>query len=166
MENLLGEMLGVFRSQTEIYLELKMLAEKKQERLLAKDISGLEKVVMAEEMLIVKAGRIEEKRTGLAAELANRLSLPVEDMTLEAMGRTIGDPAFGPLKEAAQGLIAVLEDISQLNILNREIIETSLAYVNFSLDLLTGRDRGSDGYGEEGQCLRGNNRLPLLDRRL
>jgi len=164
VKDLLAGMLEVLQEQAKVYSAIRSMAEKKQERLLERDIPGLEKLVLAEEMLILESGRLEERRQLLSEALAENLSLCPE-ANLEDLCQAAGEPYARDLRAVANEISAVLKDVSQLNSLNQELIETSLAYVNYSLGILTGGSPDAPVYGETGVGRQSTDRSRVLDRR-
>jgi flagellar biosynthesis/type III secretory pathway chaperone len=164
VKDILAGMLEVLQEQARVYNAIRSLAEKKQERLLERDIPGLEKLVLAEEMLILESGRLEERRQTLSGPLAEGLTL-CPDATLEDMCQAAGEPYAGDLRAISREISTVLKDVSELNSLNQELIEASLTYVNYSLGILTGDDSGTPVYGETGFGRRSTDQSRVLDRR-
>ncbi|GFZ97608.1 hypothetical protein GCM10008018_49830 [Paenibacillus marchantiophytorum] len=68
------------------------------------------------------------------------------------------------LMEAQHKLLATIEDLKANNVINQQLIEQSLSFVNYSLDLVMGPPEDDLVYRNPNQA-RSGNRLGMFDRR-
>lgn len=139
-----------------------------------KEMAELAGLTTTEENLIRQAESLERERQALAMDLAVQLGAQPrpESVTLRALvdalreavknqggdglrgsdGRRSGDALIEGklqrLQELHHGLVELLAEIRQVNELNGTLLRQSLAYIDFSINLLTGAaDAASYDYG-------------------
>jgi hypothetical protein len=123
--------------QIRSYEDLLQLARKKGKVLVDGQVHQLDKLLQAEQALILKTGRLEEERLRLLEDLAKEYNLAPQDMTLKGVclrlpGETRRE-ATG-LEEKLQGLLGKLREANHLN---QQLIKQSLDYIEFSLGLVS-----------------------------
>lgn len=68
------------------------------------------------------------------------------------------------LMEAQQKLVVTIEELKKENVINQQLIEQSLAFINYSLDLVIGPPEDDMVYRNPNRAKSGN-RLGMFDRR-
>jgi flagellar biosynthesis/type III secretory pathway chaperone len=150
-EELWEKMARFLEQEAEAYADLVTLGKKKQEALLKGAISDLEKVVRAEQVLIGRTGRIEEKRWKLQQEVSSIVNKPASEINIGDMISMSQSPHRELLFSSRDSIRNSIEQIRGLNDVNSELINQSLAYVNFMLNALTSRMKGA--YDQEGEVI-------------
>lgn len=122
--------------------QLLELARQKQDVLIKGDVQTLSTLTKEESRLVRKMGKLENERQACAQELASRHGLQDgEDITLD---RLLDHLPAGEEKdrvlELARHLRDVIQSLKAQNELNMRLTQDALAMVDYSLELLTGRD--------------------------
>ncbi|MEW6243580.1 MAG: flagellar protein FlgN [Bacillota bacterium] len=138
MEQLVDAMIGTLDQQVVLYEDLYSLSQKKHELLVGRDLQALDKVVSAEELLLLKAGRLEERRMSLQREIATRLGMDEDTTTLDQMAKALDTDRQAALSSVKQQLFEVFEKLALQNQMNMELIVNSLRYIDFSIRTMTG----------------------------
>ncbi len=162
-EGQLERMLALLEAEHRLYSDLCALARRKQEILIRGQLDELERLLGEEKAALADVSRLEEERYALQCELAGQLGLQPAELTVSRLAELAG-PFYGPrLSQVQQALVGLIDDLSTLSLCNAELIEQSLAYLNYALDLLSGGRAGE--YDRQGGRRPGAARLNLLNRR-
>lgn len=122
---------------TAIYRVILELSRKKKQALVAASVEELGSLVKEEESLVLRIGAHEQARRQLILDLAAAYKIAPEAIT-PAKTKELSDAATAARLQAAEDeLASVLRELAPLNKLNSELIQQSLNYVNYNLNLLT-----------------------------
>lgn len=144
----LSTMVGLLETERGLYERLSQLARRKQDVLVHGRLPDLELILEEEKAALATIADIEEERYALQCGLAREFGLQPSDLTVSRLANMAG-PVYGPrLRESQQSLVRLINELSAINQCNAELIQQSLAYINFTMDLLVGGSTPS--YGERG----------------
>jgi len=129
-------LISILEEQEKIYEELLELARQKQKILIKGDIAALEEITVQEEGLVLQAGKLEEKREQCFAALAQDYGVGPES-TLADFLPCVEEPSRTSLEKVHGGLSACLKDLRRLNQENTQLLEQSIQFVNFTVDVLS-----------------------------
>lgn len=129
------------------------MAKRKEEILLNHDWKGLEALVCVEEKLVYQAGIAERARLESHSRLCGAMGLSEQELTADRLKKEFPDDAH---------LIALIDDLAgtvdlllRQNDLNRELISSSLSYVDFMLKVIADAKGGAKDpaptYGSDGR---------------
>jgi flagellar biosynthesis/type III secretory pathway chaperone len=149
--NLWEKMARFLEQEAAAYEDLVTLGKKKQEALLKGAISDLEKVVQAEQMVISRTGKLEENRWKLQQEVAMAVSKPVSEVKLSDIVGMADSEYRESLLASKRSIEKSIKQICKLNEINSQLINQSLAYVNFMVSALASRMKV--GYDREGESV-------------
>ncbi len=150
-EGLWEKMARFLEQEAEAYADLVTLGKKKQEALIKGAISDLEKVVQAEQIVISRTGKLEENRWKLQQEASSMMNRPASEINLADMILMAGSPHRESLLASRDSIQNSIEHICELNRVNSQLINQSLAYVNFMLNALASRMKGA--YDQDGEVV-------------
>lgn len=129
----------VLRSMDNLYSILVSLSQEKQQAIMDNDVVQLTKVMTEESRVLKHAAGLEtarEREVALFLQekgIRSQLSLTITEMT-----RLVFDPEEKEmLLQAQRQLSNTLHELKRLNALNKELIEQSLNFIDYSLNLLT-----------------------------
>jgi flagellar biosynthesis/type III secretory pathway chaperone len=158
----LAELLACLEEEERAGRELCELARQKQRVLISGSAADLMHVVQAEQVMLAGLSRSEVRRAEASRALARSLGLP-GSASLEALAGVVEGEEATALRERGRRISATLAEIRACNEQNAELIRQSLAFVRFSLGLLTRAAGESETYAPQGR--QRTERLPrLLDR--
>jgi flagellar biosynthesis/type III secretory pathway chaperone len=119
-------------------LEVHNLENRKKETLIKGDMEELSSIVNEETRLIRLLGKLEEDRSLVVKQLAKEANLPSSDPTLRELLSHVKDPVDrNRLEELQLQLVSLMKEIQQVNELNQQLIQQSLDYINYTIDLIT-----------------------------
>lgn len=123
-----------------IYRALFTLADHKKQAIIKDDIDEVNKLTMQETKALKPVPELEAGVRQLITQLQRDLGFrPKLKMTVSELITMLVDPEQKQELTVLQNdIIAVSEKLKRANELNQQLIQQSLQYVNFSLDLLVG----------------------------
>lgn len=164
MDSKFTELRDYLDSILKIYLELMELSHEKQGELVKGNVENLDKLNKKEENLVYQASCLESKRYRCAREMAAFYDLP-EDAKLSELLEKAPDMVKDELSQLLSELLQVVEEIDKLNQENIALIQQSLKYINFTMDVLS-QNSPSSTYDAKEKEITAGNISRLLDRRV
>lgn len=116
------------------------LAERKKEALIAGDVDTITQIVQKENKSIRVAAQLEQERLDSirAIFLAQELKPPRHVTISDLIRIAVNIEGKKRLTEAHAGMLQAVRKLKSLNDLNRQLIDQSLAFIEYSLDLYMG----------------------------
>lgn len=138
MEERISQMVVLLDEECQVYSHLLELARKKQQFLIGGQLTELEQLLSQEQEALKAATVLEEERYALQCDLAQLYGSQPGELTVTALAELAGH-SYGPrLKESQHHLVKLVNDLSALNQSSAELIQQSLAYINFTMDAVAG----------------------------
>lgn len=134
------QVLEPLRQLNVLHLELLESGKKKRQVLIDNKLDELSAILQEESRLIRKVSETEQ----LWVEAAKRFFMenglqPEPELTAKDLMDLVSDPGEKQaLEEVRRELTGTMHELKQLNALNQQLIEQSLAYVDYTIELLTG----------------------------
>ena len=135
MDNL-GEIISCLEKQKSIYEELLSISRKKKQVLIDGNVEKLDSMVKREGNLIIEIGDLENKREKAVEALAKELGCSSKELTVSYVCDRVADKRVGLIRSLADSIGSILKELKELNDINGKLIEQSLEYVNFSINLV------------------------------
>lgn len=150
---LVGKLTESLEKQKAYYEAINELSGQKTEVVLNRDIQSLNKIVEAEEVLLVKIGQEEQKRMEIASSLAKSLGMSEEDITISGLVRELKDrnEDTTTIEEVSEGLVDVIEKQKVYNKTNMRLIENNLNYIKEVIQKVVIGDGSENMYNPKGQ---------------
>ncbi len=137
MASLITELIDTLKNQNEIYKSLLDSASRKKVFIVENNIEKLQELVKQENLLVGRNQRLEKKRIELFSDIAMVLGKNVTDITLKQFIDTIkGQEGEKELIELREEMLEVLPKLKTLNDQNQELLQMSIDYVDFSMNLI------------------------------
>lgn len=140
---LLSEIVALYR----VILEI---SHNKKKVLVAAKVEELDALTKREESIILQIGKLESAREQVVVELAGLYALSPKELTLAKAGELAGGEVADQLRKLEAELSGIVDQLVPLNKINTELIEQSLNYVNYNLNLLT-QSPANPNYAPKGQ---------------
>lgn len=135
---MLGEVLGDLIGQHRQLLEL---GKQKKSALIKGDLDRLSGVIQEESRVIREISQLESERQKEVSRFLDQKNIHVDSITMSDIIDMVDDERQkNMLRTVQEELYGVMAELRELNQLNRELIEQSLDYVNYSLELMTEED--------------------------
>lgn len=149
----------------ELHTTLLELGERKQQVLINNEVDELTRLTNEEAKLMKQVSDQERMwLSNIADFLAEKGLEPNPQMTMSELIKLVFDATDKQaLIDAQQQLLATMDQLSQINALNQQLIEQSLAFINYTLDLLTDDQSELLGYSNPADKQRTNNPNAIFD---
>lgn len=135
---------------TDFYQTVLELSQKKKEALVAAQVGELDRITRQEEALLLESGKLEAAREKLVEEIAVAHGLKSSELTLTKAQTIAGPKVAGQLQGLEERLAGIIGELAPLNKLNTELIQQSLDFVQYNLNLLSQNAAGTN-YAPGGQ---------------
>lgn len=149
--------IATLEQQADVYEQLLALAKEKTPYLVHNKVDALNEVIQKERKLLKTAEELEQQRMRLSGQYFTSLGiLRYKGGKISEMIRTVTSPQDKKrLTELHASLSISLDQLQKVNQLNQQLVEQSLKFINYSVDLLVEDPNGdmtyqhplSPGYG-------------------
>ncbi|MGL4346199.1 MAG: flagellar protein FlgN [Cellulosilyticaceae bacterium] len=155
MAGIIYDLEEVLQEQKLCYEGLYTLATYKTEAVMHKQLELLEQIVNKEEEFIGRMNYLEKKRESILKDIALVTGLPYQTLTITDLVRKMGKETeiSEKLLDVRTQILEHIEKLKLQNDLNKQLIEQSLEYVNFTVNAIqtTQLSHIPSGYGKPGQ---------------
>lgn len=148
-----------------LYQVLLDLAQKKREILVKAKPRDLEAITKQEEAIVLQAGKIGAIRSNIILEIANLLGMQNKDMTLSLLIEHADSNYAQQLIDISGKLDKVLQELARLNKLNVELIQQSLNFVNYNINILA-QTTSEQTYAPRGQASQPGKSRAIIDAKV
>ncbi|HHY90968.1 MAG TPA: flagellar protein FlgN [Clostridiales bacterium] len=146
MSKYVEQLIEILNREYEGYTEYSKLAEEKQKVILSGDVKALDKIVEQEQEWVVMMGKMEQVRKIIIGNILLENNVErVENIT--ELSEYIPEPQRTELLKIREDLGKLLEKIQEINELNGKLIQQTLDYIHFHINVLTGAESGTGTYG-------------------
>ena len=133
------DIVRILDEQEELYGQLLETANEKTPVLVKGDIDQLNAIVQKERKLIARAEQLEQQRILATHRHFVSLGYISRMNTLREVIQSVNQPELKQrLIEQQQELSRLLEELRRVNDLNQQLIRQSLAFIEYSIELLVG----------------------------
>lgn len=158
LDTVLTEMLDTYKA-------LLALSKQKREMLVKVQVQEVEALTKKEEALILQIGKLEGLREQVVADIAAVSQLPPETLNLSRIRAMVDEKQANRFVWIDKEFDSVLQELSALNQLNTELIQQSLGFINYNLNVLTQSQVGPT-YAAKGQNTENAPARGLVDRKV
>jgi len=155
----LASLVEILETQARLYKDLLALAKEKQPVLVKGDLAKLEELTKKEREIVFQVGRLEEQRFKVQQVLANHFGVSGTELTISFLAKKIEDPFKTRLTGLGRELTVTLDELRNNNELNTQLIEQSLGYIDYMVNLLTSLDDTPTYQGQHGNNSQQTSRL-------
>lgn len=147
---LINKLIEILDKEAELYNDILKLSNNKTDIIVEGKVSELESMVKVEQTLVLQIAKLEDVREELVNAAADQLELNKQDLTISELYKHVEGELADKLNECRNRIAAVMDELKNTNILNARLIKNSLEYIDFSLNLLSAADSGTNNYGNTG----------------
>lgn len=152
MRQSLEELYDLLLEQKELLGRLLDLSREERRIIVSGEADKLEDVVRRELRELSKINAIEKKRMALHPVIAEQLGMPEKDLTVSTIALQAQPDERATLQAIQKELISLINQHSDMNKENRELIEAHFEYTEAVLDLMVdSEDPLNNFYGEDGK---------------
>jgi len=151
VDTLMDQLVDNLEEQLATYKLLIKYGQEKQDILVDGRLAELESLVKKEQQVVYRNGELEQSRRQLVSAISRELAEGEgkADLTLTDILSHLDGQDKARLETLFQELERVVLELGDLNTKNNALIEQSLSYINYSLDVLAGADLDSGAYSRK-----------------
>ncbi|WP_312518652.1 flagellar protein FlgN [Anaerospora sp.] len=135
-------LIALLAELSELCKGLLALSKQKREFLIAGEAQKLEAVTRQEEVLILRIGKLETQREKALQEIAAAHNLTTQGLTISQLSQMADEKIAEQIKEFQQVFSSITNELVPLNQLNTQLIQQSLNFVNYNINLLAQTQTG------------------------
>ncbi|MCP3776257.1 flagellar protein FlgN [Paenibacillus sp. MZ04-78.2] len=149
----------------DVHLTLLELAEQKKHALIHNQVEQLTQIVTKENKLLKRIGELDQQRVeAIGNFLIEKGYKPNPRVTVSDLTKIIFNVEEKRiLVDSQKQLLATIRKLREYNELNQQMIEQSLAFINYSIDIMSGSDGDELIYSNPHQTTSGSSRKGLFD---
>ncbi len=152
MDGLWEGLAEILEKENVLYRDILELSRHKTGIIVKGKVSELEQLMKVERDMILKAGELEQRRIDEINRLARHFNMPRDEFNITAaIERTSNDDIGKRLMVFRDEISASLRELKEVNDLNGELIEKSLEYIDFSINLVASHDADITYDGKKGK---------------
>jgi len=137
MAGMITQLVEVMNQQVERHIELHGLSLEEKDAIIQNDIDALQKLVSLKNIVISQNNRLEKQRMSFVHDIAEVLGLKEKDLTLSQLIDIMeGKPEQADIIDAGNRLKEAMEKLKTANDENRELLESAIEFVEYSLNAL------------------------------
>ena len=146
MASLIEDLMATLATQKENYEQLLILSEEKINLITKQDIDTLQKITAAESTIIGRNQRLDQKREECVKNIGVVLNRNPKELTLTEIASILPNKEESDkVIELRDQLYDILQALKIKNDQNQKLLESSLDYIDFSINLIRHGMEG-DGY--------------------
>lgn len=145
------QMIEILKKQLEIYKEILKISEDKTDIIVKDKVDELKSMVDREETLVEEYITLEKQRIAIIKGFAESKGI-TKILRIDDLCEYFPADA-DEMQRLKKEILEVTRNIKVKNALNEELVKNSLDYLNFSIGLISGTNRGTGTYGKEGNSL-------------
>ena len=147
----MSSLINVLKQQAAVYEDILKISQNKTNIIVEGKVTELENLVKLEQSLVVKVGKLESTREELVGKLSEELKLKSDSINVSELVEHLGADESDELRSHQEKILGILGNLKHANELNSRLINNSLEYIDFSINLLTSVDSGNNSYGNSGK---------------
>ncbi|MCT4595412.1 MAG: flagellar protein FlgN [Anaeromicrobium sp.] len=130
------QLIVILKKECEVYEEYMKIADEKTRLIIDKEIGSLDKMTIKEEKIIGEVSKIDRVRNLIIGNLLKEKNIHKVDK-LEEIIQMVDKKYSKVLVDLKNRLEKILTEIKRLNDLNEKLINQSLDYIEFNVNLYT-----------------------------
>ncbi|AOT70030.1 flagellar protein FlgN [Geosporobacter ferrireducens] len=146
MSKSVEQLITVLKREYDIYRDYIDLAKKKKEIIIKGNIKELDHITGLEQDMILNMGKVDKIRVAIVGNLLNELKVK-EVGSIGELVPYLEEQDRSKLIGLKDKLDKVLQEIQELNELNGKLIQQSLEYIDFNINLATSANTQGSTYG-------------------
>lgn len=147
--NYIDDLINALQKEHEIYIELADIADRKKQIIIDGKIKDLDKITIKEQGLVMSLVKLENYREKIIGKILKELDLKNIETITELISH-LDEESKTRLNDVKEKLLDITEDIKNKNELNEKLIEQSLKFIDFNIELIAGLEEDAK-YASDGK---------------
>lgn len=136
MDNMIKKLVDILNKELSVYKDILEVSTKKTKVIINGAAKELDKITQVEQTMILQIGRLENERENLVDNIKKQLKIEEDDVSISKIIDNLKDEYKVEIENIRKELLDILNKIKERNELNSMLINDSLEYINFNLNLL------------------------------
>ena len=162
MSKSVEQLITALKKEYDIYRDYVDIAKKKKDLIIKGNIKELDHITGLEQDMILNMGKIDKIRAAIIGNLLNELQVK-EIANISELVPYLEEEDRVKVLSLKDKLEKVLQEIQELNDLNGRLIQQSLEYIDFNLNLMTSANTQGTTYGNRADEKNVKNKPNLFD---
>ncbi len=162
---LIDKLLEILEQEYTVYEDILRLSKDKTNTIIEGKVSELDNIVKLEQALVMQIARIDEKREEVLLQICNETNAGEKTMNISEIRKHTTEVQSKRLEEYQKRMLGIVNELGHINKLNSKLIQNSLEFIEFSLNLMANADAASNNYGKKGNSS-DKSRKNLIDMKL
>lgn len=120
------------------YKDLFELSKSKKTIIVEGKVAELDKMVKLEQNMIFNIGQLERKREEEVSKLCQVLGINSTEITITDLAKVLQPELKNKLEDIQDKLKQIFSELKTVNDINGQLIEQSLEYIDYSINLVSG----------------------------
>ncbi len=151
MASLIEDLLNILQEQLNNLQDLLGLSEEKKDVIIQNNLEQLQFINGLENTLISRNNKFEKSIAQLTADIAMVLNLNQNDINFTALSAALNSPEKEQMAELTDRMTLVANKLKEVNEQNRVLIDHSLDYINFTVNLYSSASEQEPTYTSQDQ---------------
>lgn len=141
--------IGALKKEHDYYKDLLELSKTKKDMIIEGKVSELDKIVKLENNMIFDIGRLEKIREQETEMISTLLGITKNEAIVSVLTKKLKPKLSKELLEVQNQLTDTLVELKDLNELNGKLIEQSLEYIDYSVNVITSSNQAVESLYED-----------------
>jgi len=130
--------ISILTKEYDYYKDMLELSKSKKKIVIEGKVAELDKIVKLEQNMIMNIGQLERKREEEVAKLSKALNLNSSQLTITELAKVLRPELKKGLEDIQDKLKETFSKLKAINDVNGKLIEQSLEYIDYSINLIAG----------------------------
>jgi len=139
----------ILKKEHDCYKDLLEFSKSKKNVIIEGKVSELDKMVKLEQGMIWNIGQLEKQREQEVSKLCSVLGIKGEQLTISELSEALQPEHKKELQKVQEELSKLLAELKTVNDLNGQLLEQSLEYIDYSINLISGAGMESGSLYED-----------------
>lgn len=132
----MNELLEILQKELNIYQELLKISKSKTDIIKEDKALDLDPLVREEEDKVAQVIALEKKRIACVKKICDSLGIKDDNISISELSKYVDEKQ--ELIDFKEQITKVLRDLKKSNNLNQKLLQSSLEYINFMVNIATG----------------------------
>jgi len=153
-----NELINILTREVEIYQEVLKISKDKTELIVEGKINELDNMTKMEQAFVIDIGKLETLREKVVKGLSDDIGLNPSDITISEIINHLDKEQAQELEICKNNLLSIINEVKTVNDLNSKLIQNSIDYINFSINVLSSIPETNNNYSNTGDAKEGMQR--------
>lgn len=151
----INDLMDILEREAGIYEDLLKLSRDKTDIIVKGKVTELDNITKLEQTLILNMAKLEALREKIVNDLSAEIYVNPSEITVSELLKHLDDSQAQRLEAYKTNLLNTISEIKDINEVNSKLINNSIDYINFSVNILSSTPAGDNNYGNTGHTNEG-----------